>query len=234
MKNDKQNELLRLLARSDRGVPAATLASMLGISERTVRNYVREINARGGAQILSTRDGYRLQEGGTLPTAEAASENNARVWKVLSRLLTCKEGMDVYEMGEELYVSASTIANSLPPQTNPMVRPYHLQIAPPPHPHFPTGRAPHTPPLLAHPATQATSGPPRPPPPPAPPPPLRFAGSAQGARPAGASGRRAPPAAPADDGRAAGHLSQATRHAAANDRPRHLASRGVHGLEGLF
>ena len=50
MKNDKQNELLRLLARSDRGVPAATLASMLGISERTVRNYIRELNGRGGGK----------------------------------------------------------------------------------------------------------------------------------------------------------------------------------------
>lgn len=38
MKNDKQNELLRFLAQSDRGVPAATLAGILGVSERTVRN----------------------------------------------------------------------------------------------------------------------------------------------------------------------------------------------------
>lgn len=99
MKNDKQNELLRFLAQSDRGVPAATLAGILGVSERTVRNYVHEINTWGGTQILSTRDGYRLQEGGTLPTAEAASENNDRVWKVLSRLLTCKEGIDRKSVG---------------------------------------------------------------------------------------------------------------------------------------
>ena len=139
MKNDKQNELLRFLAQSDRGVPAATLAGILGISERTVRNYVREINARGGAQILSTRDGYRLQEGGTLTTAESASENNARVWKVLSRLLTCKEGMDVYEMGEELYVSASTIINSILPQIKEMVRDYDLKIESQKYRYFLTG-----------------------------------------------------------------------------------------------
>lgn len=67
MKNDKQNELLRFLAQSDRGVPAATLAGILGVSERTVRNYVHEINTWGGTQILSTRDGYRLQEGAPCP-----------------------------------------------------------------------------------------------------------------------------------------------------------------------
>lgn len=128
MKNDKQNELLQFLARSDRGVPAATLAGMLGISERTVRNYVREINARGGSQIISTREGYRLQEGGILPAAEAASENRARVWKILSYLLTSKEGMDVYEMADNLYVSASTIINSILPQIKEMIRDYDLRI----------------------------------------------------------------------------------------------------------
>ena len=158
MKNDKQNELLRFLARSDRGVPAATLAGILGISERTVRNYVRELNARGGFQILSTREGYRLQEGGTLPTAEAASENNARVWKVLSHLLTSKEGMDVYEMGEELYVSASTITNSILPQIKEMVRDYDLKIESQKYRYFLKGSEQNKRRLIGHLATQDIYG----------------------------------------------------------------------------
>ena len=158
MKNDKQNELLRFLAQSDRGVPAATLAGILGVSERTVRNYVHEINTWGGTQILSTRDGYRLQEGGTLPTAEAASENNDRVWKVLSRLLTCKEGMDVYEMGEELYVSASTIVNSILPQIKEMVRDYDLKIESQKYRYFLKGSEQNKRRLIGHLATQDIYG----------------------------------------------------------------------------
>ena len=128
MKNDKQNELLRFLGRSDRGVPAATLAGILGVSQRTVRNYVREINARGGPQIVSTYEGYRLQEKGELPTIESASENRIRVWKTLSYLLTSKDGMDIYEIADNLYVSASTIVNSVIPQIKGMVRDYDLRI----------------------------------------------------------------------------------------------------------
>lgn len=128
MKNDKQNELLRFLGRSDRGVPAATLAGILGVSQRTVRNYVREINARGGPQIVSTHEGYRLQEKGELPTIESASENRIRVWKTLSYLLTSKDGMDIYEIADNLYVSASTIVNSVIPQIKGMVRDYDLRI----------------------------------------------------------------------------------------------------------
>ena len=127
MKNDKQNELLRLLARSDRGVPAATLASMLGISERTVRNYIRELNGRGGPQIVSTREGYRLDEGAPLPQ-ESSSENDARLWQVLSHLLTNKEGMDVYDMADSLHVSASTVINTVLPQIKEMIRSYDLHI----------------------------------------------------------------------------------------------------------
>ena len=127
MKNDKQNELLRLLARSDRGVPAATLASMLGISERTVRNYIRELNGRGGPQIVSTREGYRLEEGAPLPQ-ESSSENDARLWQVLSHLLTNKEGMDVYDMADSLHVSASTVINTVLPQIKEMIRSYDLHI----------------------------------------------------------------------------------------------------------
>ena len=66
--DDKQNELLRFLAQSDRGVPAATLAGILGVSERTVRNYVHEINTWGGTQISPPETAIGCRRGGTLPT----------------------------------------------------------------------------------------------------------------------------------------------------------------------
>ena len=87
MKTNKQNELLRILSDATQSIPSAALARMLGVSERTIRNYVRDLNDSGEASILASREGYRLQS--VLCSREAAqSENEGRVWHILSDLLT--------------------------------------------------------------------------------------------------------------------------------------------------
>ena len=127
MKANSQNELLRILSEADQSVPAATLAKMLGLSARTVRNYIKELNEEGGVTILSSRGGYRLQEG-AYNKKSASSENEARVWRVLSDLLTCKEGFNAFDEAESLFVSASTIINTIIPQIKTMVLEYDLRV----------------------------------------------------------------------------------------------------------
>ena len=90
MKNNRQNELLRILSEADKSIPAAILAGMLGTSERTVRNYIKMLNKSGEVSIVSSREGYRLEEG-TVTQNNGISENKARSWQVLSDLLTNKE-----------------------------------------------------------------------------------------------------------------------------------------------
>ncbi len=127
MKTNRKNKLFQILSETDRSIPTGTLAGMLGLSERTVRNYVKELNTDGNVTILSSRDGYRLQKG-TYDKQSTASENEKRVWRVLSDLLTSKDGLNAFDEAESLFVSASTITNTIIPQIKKMVKEYDLRV----------------------------------------------------------------------------------------------------------
>lgn len=127
MQENKKNKLLQILSGSDRSVPAASLANMLGVSERTVRNYVREINDSGHAEILSSRDGYRLDHT-SYDNKNIQPETETRVYRVLSDLLTNKEGINAFDKADELYVSASTVINTIIPRIKRMVKEYDLRV----------------------------------------------------------------------------------------------------------
>lgn len=127
MKNNRQNELLRILSEADKSIPAAILAGMLGASERTVRNYIKVLNESGDVSIVSSREGYRLEKGAAAQD-NGLSENKARSWQVLSDLLTSKEGINAFDEAERLFVSASTVVNVIIPRIKSMVKEYGLCI----------------------------------------------------------------------------------------------------------
>ena len=127
MKNNRQNELLRILSEADKSIPAAILAGMLGTSERTVRNYIKMLNESGDVSIVSSREGYRLEKGTVTPN-NGISENKARSWQVLSDLLTNKDGINAFDEADRLFVSASTVVNGIIPQIKSMVKEYGLRV----------------------------------------------------------------------------------------------------------
>ena len=98
MKTDKRTQLLKILSDASQSISSAALANMLGTSERTVRNYIKAINEEGKAVITSSREGYRL-ESHTASLDTLPNEAESRVWKVLSDLLTSKEGAS----GDQVY-----------------------------------------------------------------------------------------------------------------------------------
>lgn len=126
MKNDKQKKLLWILSETQQSIPASILAKRLGISERTVRNYIKVLNESEGVSILSSREGYRLQEG--TASQDSVSENEARRWQVLSDLLTNKDGVNAFDEADRLFISASTVINVIMPQIKSMVKEYGLVI----------------------------------------------------------------------------------------------------------
>mgnify|MGYP000011342208 FL=1 len=127
MKTDKRTQLLKILSDASQSISSAALANMLGTSERTVRNYIKAINEEGKAVITSSRDGYRL-ESHTTSLDTLPNEAESRVWKVLSDLLTSKEGVNAFDEAEALYVSSSTILNTVIPQVKEIAKEYDLRI----------------------------------------------------------------------------------------------------------
>ncbi len=56
---DKEMRALRILANSPRPVPAKDLATMVEVSERSARSYVKAINCAAGYElIVGSRSGY--------------------------------------------------------------------------------------------------------------------------------------------------------------------------------
>lgn len=157
MKTNKQTELLRILSNTTQNIPSATLAGMLGVSERTVRNYIKSINETGDAVILASREGYRLQSdsGNRKP---ASSDFKERIWRVLSDLLTNKDGINAFDEADSLYVSSSTIINSVIPEIKQIVKEYGLTIESHSYQFFLTGSEQNKRRLIGHLATEDSYG----------------------------------------------------------------------------
>lgn len=116
MKLTKQQKLLLYLANeSDRSVPAAVLSDYLGVSTRQIRKYVAKINEEKGADlILSGSQGYRIDMALYKEQEFLEIETPAtRINYIIQKLISEKEGYDIFDLAEELYVSVPTIESDL-------------------------------------------------------------------------------------------------------------------------
>lgn len=114
---DKSGQLLAYLARRDDWTPASELAEHLGVSTRTVRNYVTALKVAAAPLevISSSPEGYRLDPQAHAEYVEASRREGApqgpreRVAFLVTRLTQSPTGIDVFELTESLHVSESTI-----------------------------------------------------------------------------------------------------------------------------
>lgn len=113
-RQERIDELLGVLRVAGTWVNAATLARRCGVSERSVRSYVAEINRRGLAVVESSSHGYRIVSGGEARVGEAEEADRATV--VLSRLIVAGEPVSVFDLADEMGLSDSTIMNTVVPR----------------------------------------------------------------------------------------------------------------------
>lgn len=115
----KNKELLRALLKLQ---PANTniLADHLGVSVRSIKNYVHEINEEYPQAIHSSRDGYRLDMDLVKTILDESSDHipqtsEERVIYLLNQLINHHqdEAIDIYDLCDEMFISLSTLKNEL-------------------------------------------------------------------------------------------------------------------------
>ena len=120
MTREKQDRIGSYLARADDWVTAAELADALGVTTRSVRNYVLALKERapGRELIAAGPNGYRIsaetwaafRQGPPEPSSETPRD---RLYGIVRRLVDSPAGLDVFELASALHVSESTIEADL-------------------------------------------------------------------------------------------------------------------------
>lgn len=120
---DVKLKIMSILAESKDWMSAAAIGTRLNLSDRTVRKYIQEINKGKDTQdmIEASRRGYRVLsmhfqqyiQKGYADFLEYAGPKE-RINKIIQSLVKAKEdGVDIYALSEELYISDATIKQDL-------------------------------------------------------------------------------------------------------------------------
>ena len=111
-------QVIRTLCESNEPMTAAKLAESLLISDRSIRNHIKEINEISKDLIISSKNGYTIdkQKAGTLlSTSETVipQTSNERVSYIINKII--KQGeIDSYDLCDELFISYSTLKAEQP------------------------------------------------------------------------------------------------------------------------
>lgn len=139
-KTERINRLIDVLQHATSRVPASVLSKILGIGERSVRNYVSEVNEQGQFRIDSSSGGYRLvatdrsndsafhAEADGQTTSGSLEDLESRCNYVLSCLIKASRPISIFDLAESLCISESTIAGSVMPQVRRILPQFGLSI----------------------------------------------------------------------------------------------------------
>lgn len=120
MRKNRSGDILNYFVKQDSAsFTLKELAERFGISERQVKNYIRQINAKSApfAMIESDASGaYHAAQGYTAYMKLFKNPEllpSERVSVILSRLLTSKTPLNIFDLADELYVSRPTVEADL-------------------------------------------------------------------------------------------------------------------------
>lgn len=116
----KNLKLIRLLLEAQSST-ANNLADRMGVSVRSIKNYVHDINEEFPKAILSSRDGYEIDTDVAKKILNVEIMNHTpqtseeRVVFILNQLINHhqSEFVNLYDLCEEMFISLSTLKNEL-------------------------------------------------------------------------------------------------------------------------
>jgi lichenan operon transcriptional antiterminator len=110
-------QLMRIIQDSAEPITSSTIADILDISPRSVKNYIQEINVISADTIFSSHSGYTINKEKArdfLKNSESTipQTSNERVAYIINRIL--KNGhMNSFDLCDEIYISYSTLKTEL-------------------------------------------------------------------------------------------------------------------------
>ncbi|EAA0007858.1 TPA: PTS sugar transporter subunit IIA [Clostridioides difficile] len=129
MKTSKKELFLNFIKTQHDWIDSSTLANYLNVSTRSIRKYVNEINSNGEF-ILSSKKGYKVNLNNNYQTKVDSSENispDNRLNLILKELIVNSNGINIFDLSEELFVSPATIEGDIV-KANKFIGSYNLKI----------------------------------------------------------------------------------------------------------
>lgn len=124
---NKCKELIKIMLDNESYMTASQLAALLNVSERSVKNYISEINNLENGIVISSRKGYTIVEEKAKELLYDTSQqlpqtSSERVNYIITKIITNDANgdkkTDLYELADNLHVSYETIKKDLPKVKN--------------------------------------------------------------------------------------------------------------------
>lgn len=132
---EKQEQLLRFLLDQGSPVSSKILAEKLGVSVRTVKTYISQLNQLSeGPVILSSNLGYTVNQEAALallqdkdPADELPQNFKDCAFYIVKKILIDNQDPNLFDLAEELFVSYSTLKADIS-RMNKMFEKYHVKF----------------------------------------------------------------------------------------------------------
>ena len=116
--NSKYSNILRYLSAQPDWTSSTKLASSLGISKRSVKTYIADINSMEKELIVSSKKGYRVDIEKLAPFLNSLQKTTPQTSKeraeyVLKSLVNADGPLNVFDLSDELYISEVTLKGDL-------------------------------------------------------------------------------------------------------------------------
>ncbi len=107
-----------LLHNSGKWMKAAELASVCECTTRTIRNHVAKMNKETANFIISSDKGYQINLAQypaylNAKSAEELTKRNRAIYIIRELLENSGEGVDIFDLAEQLYISESTLKTDI-------------------------------------------------------------------------------------------------------------------------